>query len=148
MENSRNTTQIVDRMLEIQRDFRPHIFGIEEAFGGSVLAESIDRAIANLPQSFKLAFNLHTMPTGGLRKEVRIHRLGPFVTGGLLRFRRTPGTRILVSQLESWNPTVKSPETHDDGPDALEMAVRLGNSIGLFEGYDDSTSTARAAAEP
>ncbi len=140
MDNARNTTQIVDRMLDIQRSFRPQAFGIEEAFGGGILADAMDRAIQNLPPSFKLAFNPVLIPTGGFRKEHRIHRLGPFITNGLFRFRKTPGTRILVNQLENW-PGVD----HDDGPDALEMCTRLGNEVGWFDGYDEQENPASKA---
>ena len=59
--------------------------------------------------------------TNTLAKEVRIRRLGPFLSQRRLRFRSgSPGTRLLVEQMREF-PT----GDHDDGPDALEMAVRL-----------------------
>lgn len=53
-------------------------------------------------------------------KEIRIARLGAPLERGLYRFRRNPGTELLVKQLRNW-PF----DDHDDGPDALEMATRL-----------------------
>lgn len=53
-------------------------------------------------------------------KSVRLRRLGPYLHRRQLRFRDTPGTRLLVQQLQEF------PEgEHDDGPDSVEMALRL-----------------------
>ena len=54
-------------------------------------------------------------------KTVRIQRIDPHLASSKLRFRDTPSNQLLVEQLmmfplKSW---------HDDGPDALEMALRL-----------------------
>lgn len=52
-------------------------------------------------------------------KELRLQwRLGPQLAQKRLRFRDTPGCRLLVSQLKEF-PLGR----HDDGPDALEMAI-------------------------
>lgn len=53
-------------------------------------------------------------------KLVRIRRLGPYIIRRELRVVDDPGGRLLVQQLQEF-PFSK----HDDGPDALEMAVRL-----------------------
>jgi predicted phage terminase large subunit-like protein len=54
-------------------------------------------------------------------KPVRIRRLTPLLARGRLRFKAdSPGARLLVRQLRDF-PNAD----HDDGPDALEMAVRL-----------------------
>lgn len=54
-------------------------------------------------------------------KVVRIRRIGPYLARGELRFRaQSPGAEMLVDQLRAF------PEgEHDDGPDALEMALRM-----------------------
>jgi len=57
--------------------------------------------------------------TQGVSKETRIRRLGPYLARKEFRFRRTPGTRLLVEQLKQF-PSAD----HDDGPDSLEMATR------------------------
>ena len=56
------------------------------------------------------------------KKELRISRIGPYLAplNHLLRFRETSGGRFLVRQLAEF-PNAE----HDDGPDALEMALRI-----------------------
>jgi len=58
--------------------------------------------------------------TNTVAKELRIGRLGPHLDRGKLRFADTPGARLLVKQLEEFPLG-----DHDDGPDALEMSLRL-----------------------
>lgn len=54
-------------------------------------------------------------------KKVRIRRLTPLLSRGRIKFKRNSrGAKLLVNQLLEF-PVGK----HDDGPDALEMAVRL-----------------------
>lgn len=52
-------------------------------------------------------------------KESRIQSLDPFMRNRELRFVDSPGCRLLVSQLREFPMAA-----HDDGPDALEMAIR------------------------
>ncbi|MBA4192593.1 MAG: hypothetical protein C0467_31885 [Planctomycetaceae bacterium] len=52
-------------------------------------------------------------------KLVRVRRLGVYFARNRIRFRNTPHTRLLVDQLRDFPGG-----THDDGPDALELAVR------------------------
>ena len=54
-----------------------------------------------------------------ISKEVRIRRLGPYLANKTLRFVRSEGNRILMTQMREF-PKSK----FDDGPDALEMALR------------------------
>lgn len=55
-----------------------------------------------------------------VKKEIRIGRLDPYLSRGCVRLRQSAGCKLLLSQLREW-PLVN----HDDGPDALEMAIRL-----------------------
>ena len=58
-------------------------------------------------------------------KPVRIRRLGPYLSSRRLRFKSaSPGTRLLVEQLQTFPLS-----DHDDGPDALEMALRLAAEL-------------------
>ena len=54
-----------------------------------------------------------------LNKVVRIRRLGIYFARAQVRFRNTAGTRLLIEQLREFPHA-----DHDDGPDALELAVR------------------------
>lgn len=55
-----------------------------------------------------------------INKQLRISRLGPYLARSKFRFARNPDTELLVEQLRGF-PFAE----HDDGPDALEMALRL-----------------------
>lgn len=60
-------------------------------------------------------------------KVMRIRRLAPYLAHRELRFRDTPACRLLVEQLQEF-PLGR----YDDGPDALEMAVRILTSTAAF----------------
>ena len=60
-----------------------------------------------------------------INKDVRIRRIGPYLANRNIRFRRSEGSRLLVAQLREF-PLGK----FDDGPDALEMALRA--MIGIW----------------
>lgn len=63
-----------------------------------------------------------------INKEVRIRRLGPLLSGtdGRIRFKaNSPGAAKLVGQLRDFRAPPHPPGYHDDGPDSLELAVRM-----------------------
>ena len=56
-----------------------------------------------------------------MNKQVRIRRLTPWLSRRDIRFKaNSPGARLLVEQLRDFPHA-----DHDDGPDALEMALRV-----------------------
>lgn len=57
-------------------------------------------------------------------KVLRVSSLGPMLADGLFVFKDTAGCRLLVDQLGAFPRG-----DHDDGPDALEMAVRGLNDL-------------------
>jgi predicted phage terminase large subunit-like protein len=57
-------------------------------------------------------------------KIARISALGPLLADGVFRFRDSPGGRLLVDQLGEFPRG-----DHDDGPDAMEMALRALNQM-------------------
>jgi predicted phage terminase large subunit-like protein len=68
-----------------------------------------------------------------ISKEVRIGRLGGYLSRDVLRIRPTQSTRLLVEQLREFPHG-----QHDDGPDALEMAIRLMQHVaGRGQSHDD-----------
>ena len=68
-----------------------------------------------------------------VNKQVRIRRLGPYLAQRRLRFLQgSPGTQLLVDQLRDFPLG-----THDDGPDALEMALRLAEEHHSGQQRDD-----------
>ena len=113
----RPAPQIVADGVERYRLFRPHIFGIEanqfqDLFAGQF--ESEFRRLGVLaPNPYPIE---NTVP-----KQVRIRRLGSYLSTRRFRFKsNSPSTSLLVEQLKQF-PIAD----HDDGPDALEMAIRL-----------------------
>jgi predicted phage terminase large subunit-like protein len=67
-----------------------------------------------------------------VKKLVRIRRLTPWLAQKRLRFKGgSPGARLLVEQLRDFPNG-----DHDDGPDALEMAIRLAGEM-LNDGPDE-----------
>ena len=103
--------------VALYRRFQPDAFGCEsnawqELLGADFAAEFARQGLlAVQPWALK-----NHEP-----KLVRLRRLGPLLSGRRLRFyRRSAGAALLVEQLRDF-PLAE----HDDGPDALEMAVRL-----------------------
>lgn len=66
----------------------------------------------------------------GVKKESRICRLGGWLQGKRLKFRRNEGTELLVMQLMQFPIG-----DYDDGPDALEMAIRRLNLMAREQLY-------------
>lgn len=63
--------------------------------------------------------------TNTQKKILRIRRLGPFITRQRLKFKRnSKGNAILIKQLSEFPHS-----DHDDGPDALEMAMRKAGEL-------------------
>jgi predicted phage terminase large subunit-like protein len=125
----RPTPQIVADGVELVKQFRPDGFAIEinqyqELLSAEFLNEG-QRQNVHLP-----IFGLDNM----VNKQVRI-RLGPYLSQRKLRFKsRSPGTALLVEQMKDFPVG-----DHDDGPDALEMALRL--IIELWNGPQTSGPT-------
>lgn len=124
----RPTPQMVAEGVALWLRFRPNLFGVEvnqyqELLCGEFAAE------------FRRQGLPHVAPCGVhniANKLVRIRCLGPYLSNRRFRFLRgSAATKLLVDQLRDF-PT----GAHDDGPDALEMAMRLAND--LLEGRRDT----------
>jgi predicted phage terminase large subunit-like protein len=117
----RPTPQIVADGVEIYRRFRPDVFGIEANQFQDLLGAEFE---SELRRQGLLAARPWPLENH-VNKLVRIRRLGPYLAGRRLRFKTgSPGTRELVEQLQQFPIG-----DHDDGPDALEMAVRLAADL-------------------
>jgi len=97
--------------------FQPDRFGVESNQYQELLAGEIEA-------EFRRRGILGARPApieNRAAKPVRIRRLGPYQSSRRLRFKAaSPGARLLVQQLQDFPIG-----DHDDGPDALEMALRL-----------------------
>jgi predicted phage terminase large subunit-like protein len=116
----RNTSVIAEQAVEIQRTFNPDWFGIEvnqfpELLAGDIISRG-DELRVHMP-----IYGIHNR----VKKVVRIRRLTSYLSQDCLRFKaNSKGAKLLVEQLRDFPNG-----DHDDGPDALEMAIRLGNEI-------------------
>jgi predicted phage terminase large subunit-like protein len=113
----RPTPQLVVDGVRHVREFRPDVFGVEanqyqDLLGGEFIAEFARQGVLGVtPWEI----------TNSSAKAVRIRRLGPYLSQRRVRFKRgSPGAKLLVDQLRDFPISA-----HDDGPDALEMALRL-----------------------
>lgn len=124
----RPTPQMVADGVALCVRHRPDAFGVEanqfqELLCGELMAEF---AKQNVWHVVPAAIHNHT------NKLMRIRRLGPCLSQGRMRFlKRSPSTRLLVDQLRDFPAGA-----HDDGPDALEMALRLAEEV--FHGRNRS----------
>ena len=115
--------QIVVDGVEHVRLFQPEGFAIETNQFQELLCADFER----VGQQERVHLPLYGV-NNQTNKQVRIRRLGPYLSQRKLRFKsRSPGTGLLVQQLKDFPVG-----DHDDGPDALEMALRL--SIHLWNG--------------
>lgn len=112
----RPVERIVMDFLGTYARLQPFVVGCEANAFQDLLAAEMQRQITanNLPP-----ITVHKMDNR-VNKALRISRLGAYLEQGLLRIRDNEGGRLLVSQLQEFPLG-----DHDDGPDALEMALRL-----------------------
>ena len=118
---------IAETALELNRLFKPDGFAIETNQFQELLATEIMR-LGNERGVMPPIYSIDNR----VNKEVRIRRLTPWLSRGLIRFRDTPGSRLLVDQLQAFPGG-----DHDDGPDSLEMALRLLIELQGGEVVDD-----------
>ncbi len=117
----RATPEIVAVGAELVRVYRPDAFGVESNQFQELLADE-------LAAEFRAQGLVDVHPwsiDNRVGKHVRIRRLGPYLSGRRLRFKHdSPGARLLVEQLQEFPAA-----DHDDGPDSLEMAIRLAGEL-------------------
>ena len=102
-------------------DFPVTIFGFEENSLKEFLWETFDT------YSRTKGYHLPLRPINNtMAKEDRIMRLSPLIERGKIRFLKGDSDQDkLIEQLIFYG----QPGIHDDGPDALEMAVRIVNQV-------------------
>ena len=111
----RSTEEIVSATVNAQMEWNADALVIEiNQFQELLAAQIADRGRENgMPLPIVQVNNT-------VSKMVRIRRLGPYLYQKAFRFKNTPGTRLLLDQLRDF-PV----HAHDDGPDSLEMALRV-----------------------
>lgn len=125
----RDISKLTADCVDSYQQFGPAAFGVEANGFQELLSGELERE-ANARNLTLPLFAIHNT----INKKVRIRSLTPFLKQRRIRFRaNNHGTALLVDQLREF-PTGE----HDDGPDSLEMAIRL--LMKLFAG-EETTST-------
>lgn len=113
----RTPRRIVQDGIAAFRSFQPDAMGCEGDAMQDLLLPIFDLVSG---QQGDMPVPVSAIYSEGVPKPVRIRRLDSYLARRLCRFIDTPGTRMLLDQLRYF-PQAE----HDDGPDALEMALRL-----------------------
>jgi predicted phage terminase large subunit-like protein len=125
----RPTPQMVADGVALAARFRPMAFGVEANQFQELLCGEFAAELARQGMSHLVPAAIHNQTN----KQVRIRRLGPYLSQRRLRFMsRSASTRLLVDQLRDFPAGA-----HDDGPDALEMALRLAEDVLHAQRADD-----------
>lgn len=117
LDQNRDADAIVKRIIECHKAWTADVVSIESdafqhLFAVLLHKESVQQGV--------IVPILET-DTGGVQKEVRIRRLTPYLSRRNIKFVKDRGTELLVKQLKEFPVG-----DHDDGPDALEQAIRVG----------------------
>ena len=111
--------QVVRRTIAFCDQYQPDFVGIEAEQFQELLVHEFNRQCGD--RFHKSRWSVWEMKSQGISKVSRIRRLTRYISSREFRFRAdSPGCRRLVDQLMDF-PLAE----HDDGPDALEMCVRL-----------------------
>lgn len=112
----RTPEETIRRAMQLYETYRPRWVIVESNQYHGFLERQMEReSLARFGVRIPIWPIQNTEP-----KIMRIRRIGPYLANRELRFRPTPGCRKLVDELVDF-PLGE----HDDGPDALEMALRL-----------------------
>ena len=100
---------------------RPDLAVVEDA----AFQELLIPVLEDVAAEFGLLAPIQGLSHGNVPKETRVRRLGPWIERGRIKFRRqSPGCAIAIDQL------IQHPNgDFDDGPDAMEMALRAANNL-------------------
>ena len=125
----RPVSQIVADGVELYRRFHPDAFGVEANQFQELLGTEFET-------EFRRQGLLAPRPIlidNHVNKLVRIRRLGHYLATRRLKLKsNSPGTQLLVDQLRDFPAG-----DHDDGPDALEMALRLAEQLAAGANHND-----------
>ena len=119
----RSPMRIVEDTVAMYQRLRPALIGVESNGFQAVLSDLFD-----------MYCQQHDIPPLPLvpvhhseNKAVRIQRLDPYLFRRKVRFKRSKSAELTVDQTQMFKP--KGSKEHDDGPDALEGAIRVLNDL-------------------
>ncbi len=122
----RPITQVFSDGFDLVRRWQRETGGPVDGFG--VESDTFQVLVANefrrLQAEQGIMLPVYEVFTQGIEKHQRVMRLTPYLSGGQFRWRNTPGTQLLVRQMREFPVGL-----FDDGPDALEMAIRMAGEL-------------------
>lgn len=126
----RDVGRMVSDLVDAAVRLKPDAVVVETNGFQFLLRAEIDRVVADRGLKPLPIFEV----SNSVKKTIRIARLGPLLSDGLLKVVDDVGGRLLVNQLREF-PLGR----HDDGPDALEMCCRVADDICASGGvsFDD-----------
>lgn len=110
---------IAQKMVAKSKQLNPHGVGFET----NQFQELIASDFVSLAQQANVNVTQYSIENT-INKLVRIRGLTSYLSDRKLHFRNNPGTIMLVEQLREFPAG-----DYDDGPDALEMGIRLTNKL-------------------
>lgn len=127
----RTTGQMTQDGVRLYQKFRPDAFGLEANAFQELLADDYHREFAAAGMVAPDPYLIQN----SVNKLVRIRKLGPYLDQKRIRFKRgSAGAMLAIGQLRDF----PDPHSHDDGPDAMEMAERLAGQLLLVSQQDDN----------
>lgn len=133
----RPSRAVVDHGVEWMRYIRPDAFGCEAIAFQDLLRTMFEDALPRAGLDLSRVFAIHTSESLGKRgrippKLTRIRLLTPLLAAKRIKIRRSRGSSLLVEQLRDFPLG-----DYDDGPDALEMAIRLCEELLQGSGFGE-----------
>lgn len=111
--------EIIEDTAAFAYEHWPNVIGFEANGFQELLAGDFEDYLA---ATGSMPFAVELINNYAINKIRRIRRIGSYLNRGLLRFRKgSAGVDVLLDQLRAF----PKPGNHDDGPDALEMVLRL-----------------------
>ena len=114
-------SQMVAESVDEYRQFQPMAFGVE----GNAWQDLLQPDFAQEFKTQKIVAPEVWLINNSINKDVRIRRLGGYLAHDRVRFKQDcPDTQLLIDQLLDFPCG-----DHDDGPDAMEMTIRLAEQL-------------------
>lgn len=112
----RSTQKLVRDVIVACDTWKPDLVGFEANQFQELVVHEFERVTDS---QFRLRYPVFQIKNS-TNKLLRIRRLGPYITRRELRIANNESGRLMLQQLQEFPQG-----EHDDGPDALEMALRL-----------------------
>lgn len=117
----RPTPKIVQDVCNLYSWFRPDGLGIEGNANQDLIGDEFTREFINRGWLALAPYSI----INSIAKEIRIRKIAPFLSQKRIKFKKnSPGVKLLVGQMQDFPLG-----DHDDGPDALEMAINLAGQM-------------------